>query len=297
MVLEMLVPENLAEKRWTYAFILGALYSIIGIILASMLFPADPSLVAVAFTAILLIPTIRKLYSAEEKEIKRDNRFSFKALWRQENDFIKFYLVLILGIFLVYAISALILPTMSVNGLFRDQLELRGGGAVDNSSGAAFAGKAFDNQLFVNLLSNNIIVLIACILMSFLTGDGAIFLLVWNASLWGTIFGVVARNASIVMNIHPALLLFIVLAIVLPHAFLEMLGYITGAVAGGLMSNDIELEQGESKNQQYTKTYWKTAFWIIIIAIVIIVIGAAVETYVLKSVTLYKDIIKQSFMV
>ena len=144
MVLERLIPEKIAEKKLSYAFFLGVIYSIIGIFIASLLFPADPSLVAVAFTAILLIPTVRKIYQIEESELKRERKFSLKSLWHDENDFTKFYLLLILGIFLVYALSALILPSMSVNGLFRDQLELRGAGAVDNISGqASFTGGLF----------------------------------------------------------------------------------------------------------------------------------------------------------
>ncbi len=293
MVLERLVPENIAEKKLSYAFFLGVIYSIIGIVVASFLFPADPSLVAVAFTAILLIPTIRKIYQVEENELKSEKKFSFKILWKDENDFTKFYLLLILGIFLVYAISALILPSMSVNALFRDQLELRGAGAVQtNLSGQA----AFTGGLFWALVANNLIVLIACVIMSFLTGDGAIFLLTWNASLWGTIFGVTARNASLVSHVSPLLILGLILLIVLPHVFLEMFPYILGAISGGLISNDIVVEKGESKKERYQSKYWKAAIMIFVIALVVVVIGAAVETFVLDNVSIYAKIIQQSYL-
>jgi uncharacterized membrane protein SpoIIM required for sporulation len=292
MVLERLIPENIAEKKLTYAFFLGVIYSIIGIVIASLLFPADPSLVAVAFTAILLIPTIRKIYQLEEDELKREKKFSFKALWKDENDFTKFYLLVILGIFLVYAVSALMLPSMSVNGLFRDQLELRGAGVVENISGHA----SFTGGLFLSLLANNFIVLIACVIMAFLTGDGAIFLLTWNASLWGTIFGVTARNASIISHVSPVLILGLILLIVLPHAFLEMFSYILGAISGGLMSNDVVVEKGESKKDRYQGKYWKTALIIFVIALLVVVLGAAVETFVLDNVSIYAKIIQQSYM-
>jgi len=292
MVLEHLISEKLLEKKLSYAFFLGVIYSIIGIVIASIIFPADPSLVAVAFTAILLIPSIRKIYAIEEKQAKGEKRFSFRALWKDENDFIKVYLLLILGIFIVYSISALFLPSFQVNGLFRDQLELRGAGAVEN-----IAGNAFSNSLFSSLLMNNFIVLVACVILSFLTGDGAIFLLTWNASLWGTIFGVTARNASLVSNINPILLLGLILLIVLPHAFLEILGYILGAIGGGLISNDIELDPGEKRKDRFKKSYWNMAMWILIIALVIIILGALVETFVLNNVDIYAKIIQQSYMV
>ncbi len=294
MVLEHLVSEKILEKKLSYVFFLGVIYSVIGIFIASILFPADPSLVAVAFTAILLIPSIRKIYRIEEKQAKQEKKFSFKAIWRDENDFIKVYLLLMLGIFLVYSISALILPSFQINSLFRDQLELRGAGAIDNLAGNAFS---FSNSLFTSLLLNNVLVLIACVILAFLTGDGAIFLLTWNASLWGTIFGVTARNASLVSSINPIVLLLLILVIVLPHAILEMLGYILGAIGGGLISSDIEVDIGERKRDRFKKTYWKMAMWILIIAVVVIVAGVLVETFVLENVSIYAKIIQQSYLV
>ena len=200
--------------------------------------------------------------------------------------------MLLLGIFLVYSISALILPSFQINSLFRDQLELRGAGAVDT-----FAGYAFSNSTFLSLLINNFLVLFACLLISFFTGDGAIFLLTWNASLWGTIFGVTARNASLVSHQNPLILLLLVLVIVLPHAFLELLSYILAAISGGLMSSDIELDPGENRKDQFKKSYWKNITWIIIIAFIIMILGALVETFVLENVDIYARIIQQSYMV
>jgi len=291
MVLEHIISGKIIEKKRIYAFYLGLIYSVVGIGLASLLFPADPSLVAVAFTAILLLPSIRILYRIEERQIKKDKKFSFKALWKDENDFISVYLLMILGVFIVYSLFALFLPSFQVNGLFRDQLELRGAGAVDN-----IAGHAFSTGLFTDLLTNNILVLIACVIMAFLTGDGAIFLLTWNASLWGTIFGVTARNASFVSHMNPFLLLLLIFCIVLPHAFIEILSYILGSISGGLMSSDIELDPGESRKQQFRKSYWKMAFLIFCLAILFVLIGAFVETFVLDNVTIYSRIIEQSYM-
>ena len=56
MVLEHLFPEDWLEHKGRYAFILGVVYSVIGIIIATILFPGDPALVAVAFTSLLLLP-------------------------------------------------------------------------------------------------------------------------------------------------------------------------------------------------------------------------------------------------
>ncbi|MAG38946.1 hypothetical protein CMO90_02550, partial [Candidatus Woesearchaeota archaeon] len=171
MVLEHLFPEDWLEKKAGYAFLLGVGYSIIAIIIAGILFPSDPALVAVAITSLLILPELYKLFSIEERREDKEKKFSFKELLKNNKDFVKIYLYIALGIFLVYAISALILPSFQVNQLFREQLEMRGvsGGAV------------FSTPLFLDILINNWWVLLACFVMSLLTGDGAIFLITWNA--------------------------------------------------------------------------------------------------------------------
>ncbi|MBU1854649.1 MAG: stage II sporulation protein M [Nanoarchaeota archaeon] len=284
MVLEHLFPEDWLEKKAWYAFLLGAGYSIVAIIIAKTLFPSDPALVAVAFTSLLILPELYKLFSIEERIEDKEKSFSFKELLKDNKGFIKIYLYITLGVFLVYAIAGLVLPSFQVNQLFREQLEMRG----------ASGGATFTAPLFIEILLNNWWVLLACFLISLLTGDGAIFLITWNASMWGTIFGVTARNAALYSQANPFLYLAIVLAIVLPHAFLEILSYITGAISGGVISKDVLLEKFESKRFKEVFNY---NVWLFLIAVLILIIGALVETFVLDNITIYKDIIMQSYMV
>lgn len=284
MVLEHLFPENWLEKKSGYAFLLGAGYSIIAIVIASILFPADPALVAVAFTALLLLPELYKMFSIEERLEDKEKKFSFKNLYKDNKNFVKVYLFISLGIFLVYAIGALVLPSFQVNDLFREQLEMRG----------ASGGAIFTDSLFWGILINNWWVLIACFLISLLTGDGAIFLITWNASMWGTIFGVTARNAAHYSNANPFFNLLLVLVIVLPHAFLEILSYILAAISGGVISKDVLLEKFESTRFNRVFNY---NVWILIMAVAILFLGAFVETFVLNNVDLYGRIIAQSYMV
>jgi len=88
-------------RKGQYAFILGAGYSIIGIIIAKLLFPADPALVAVAFTALLILPELYKMFSIEERLEDKEKKFTFKELWKDNKDFIKVYIYITAGIFIV----------------------------------------------------------------------------------------------------------------------------------------------------------------------------------------------------
>ena len=65
MVLEHIFPEDWLEQKGIYAFLLGLGYSIVGIVIASILFPGDPALVAVALTSMLLLPELYKIFSIE----------------------------------------------------------------------------------------------------------------------------------------------------------------------------------------------------------------------------------------
>ena len=284
MVLERLVSDDWLEKKFHYAFFFAISHSIIGICFAKLLFPSDPALVAVAFTSILLLPTISKVFDREEREAKANKKFMISGFWRDESDFIKFYLAILAGVFLVYTLASALLPAFQVGYLFQSQLELRGasGGAVSSS-------------LFSALLKNNAIFLIATFMIALLSGDGAIFLLIWNVSVWGTIFGVTARNAAFFSGHNPIYYLALVLMIALPHAFLEIMSYILGAMGGGMISKDLVIENGERKSDRFGVVFYRYVLLIGIGALIFLIAGALIEAWVLTNVETYRQIIIQSY--
>ena len=134
--------------------------------------------------------------------------------------------------------------------------------------------------------------LIACFLISLVTGDGAIFLITWNASVWGTIFGITARNAAANAGASAIYFLLLVLIIVFPHMIIEALAYITGAISGGLISKDVILEKFDSSRFAVVFQY---NFMMFLIALVFLLAGAMVETWVLGNVETYAKIIALSY--
>ncbi|HLD04554.1 MAG TPA: stage II sporulation protein M [Candidatus Nanoarchaeia archaeon] len=285
MVLEHLFPESWLEQKARYGFLLGAGYTVFGLVIAQLLFPADPALVAVAVTSMMLLPELYKIFSIEERQERSEKRFKLWKLISDNFDFMKVYLFILLGVFVVYALAAIMLPSLQVNDLFREQLEMRGasGKAILSSSSAG---------LFESIFFNNLWVLIACFLISLLAGDGAIFLLVWNASVWGTIFGVMARNAAYYAHTNPFYYLGLILLIVLPHAILEIFSYILAAISGGVISKDVLLEKFESVRFNQVFAY---NFILFLIALLVLVVGAGVETWVLENIKTYAEIIAQSY--
>ena len=222
MVLENIFPKEWVRNKAIVALFLGWAYAVIGIVIAKLIFPADPSLVAVAITSILLIPSLQKLYDIEFKALKAEKSFSFKRLYMSNKDATRVYLGLFLGMFLIYLTAAVVLPSLQVNSLFKVQLNLRGAaGTLD-----------FNPSLFFDILGNNWWVLIATFLISLLIADGGIFMITWNASVWGTIFGITAKCAAAVSGQSALYVFSLVFLIIFPHMVIEALSYILAAIAG-----------------------------------------------------------------
>ena len=53
MVLEQLYSVKWLEQKARYAFLMGFVYALMGMVSALFLFPEDPGLVSVAFTSLL----------------------------------------------------------------------------------------------------------------------------------------------------------------------------------------------------------------------------------------------------
>jgi len=287
LVLEHIFPEDWLENKGRYAFILGVIYSIVGILIAGLLFPGDPALVAVAFTSLLLLPELYKIFSIEERQERMEQGVSLRAIWRDDSDIVRIYIFLFLGILLVYSVGTMLLPSFQSNNLFREQLEIR--------FGQGFSGDAvaFSGSLFLDLLSNNFLVLIACFILALLSGDGAIFLITWNASVWGTIFGITAKNAASFSGSSPFYFFVIIMLVVFPHMILEGMSYFLASISGSVISKDVLLEKFAS--DRFLEVF-SFNMYLLVFALIFLILGALVETFVLENVNIYQEIIRMSFM-
>ncbi len=293
MVLEHIFPEDWLERKGIYAFLLGAGYSIVGVLVASILFPGDPALVAVAFTSMLLLPELYKIFSIEERQESLEQRVSFQSLWRNDIEVVRIYVFLFLGVLLIYSIGTILLPELQANNLFREQLEIRfGQGFAGSATAGSATGEIFSSGLFYVLLTNNFLVLMACFILALLAGDGAIFLITWNASVWGTIFGLTAKNAAVFAGKHPLYFFALIMLIVFPHMIIEAISYFLAAISGSVISKDVLLEQFAS--QRFFEVFGFNLY-LLLFGLLFLLLGAIVETFVLQNITIYQEIIQMSF--
>jgi len=231
VVFEHLFPDALLEKKEWSAFVLAVIYSTISIIIARLLFPANSGLVAVVFVSIFLIPYFKKMLKREELQEESDTDKTLFGLFQDNWDIIKIYFLIFFGIYLTFMFYSFLAPFLGydVSAVFREQLSLE----------VVRGGAVFSPITFWEIFMNNWWVLLACFLVALVAGDGAIFFIAWNASTWGTIFGYRAVAASSVSGESALFSLLIIVAITLPHVILESFAYITAAIAGGVISDEV----------------------------------------------------------
>jgi len=132
----------------------------------------------------------------------------------------------------------------------------------------AITGAASGTSAFLSIFANNIYVLIFTILFSLAFGAGAIFILVWNASVIAAAIGIFAKGelSGLVFGLFRYMI----------HGIPEIGAYFIGALAGGIVSVAVIRKdlQGEGM--------WRIlqdSLLMIIIAIVILIAAALMEVY------------------
>lgn len=280
-MLEQLYDAEFLKQKPIYAFLLGIAYSVIAIGASILMFPQDPALISVLIVSVLFLPSLYNLSILAEKEQKKE-RGVLKTLYSQKQ-FIKVYFYAFFGMFLVFTFFSTIMPALATNVLFREQLSIIGGPA---------GGAVFSSGLFASLFANNVKILLLCFSVSLVMGNGAIFLIAWNASVWGTIFGVIARTGALAMGKNPFIYLLLILISVLPHVILEIGSYIFATISGTQLSEGILKEKFGSSS---FRNMMMINAVILLMAIIVLFLGAMVETFVLNNFETYRVIIQQAF--
>jgi hypothetical protein len=282
---ETLYKIELIKEKPYIAFFMGLFYSIIGISVAAWFFRRDPALVTVGLITVLFYPTIRRLILDETALLKTEKMLAKGHIERHAR-LIMIYLLIFLGVLIGYSFFSVMLPALATNSIFDDQMSIY----------TAYSGNAkiLDKGTFSMLFSNNITVLILVFATALFIGDGALFILVWNASVWGTVFGALAKASATMGSLNPGILFGIIMTIVLPHVLLEALAYIVAAVSGGVVSRAVLMNK---KDWNLVRPLLASAFILFAVSIVILFAGAFVEQYVLVNSKLYQNIIFMSGLI
>ncbi len=236
MVLEQLFKPDWIEKKPRHAFLLGLIYSIVGAISAKLVFGANPGMMTVAFTSILLLPSLNTLLQIEENQARERHKYwILKQLWKDHADIVEVYFYIFMGIFLTFCIISFTFPEDAVLKFFGPMFEVIG----ISGEATALTGWASNavGPTILSIFINNFIVTIVCLLLSLVYGAGAIVFITWNAVVWGVVIGFFAKQALLsTAGVNPVTIFISTVLPFFPHMIMEALPYFTASIVGGIVS-------------------------------------------------------------
>lgn len=256
--------------RLTTAFVLGLLFSLIGLFLS---FQTQVGFVALFIISVAILPVIFQSISLsellsgrvssdsnrkilfEDIELRR-KRWSVRQFFSDFWPLFELYLVYFLTVFLVFVLLGALTNFNLVSSLFSGQF-----GFFNPGSTVSFQG----------LLFNNIGVLLLGFLFSFVFEFGTTFVVIRNAIFWGLTMGIFAGS-------YPGNLLGLFL--IVPHLVLEASSYFVSSIAGGILSKAVVEEKIESERFY---SLFTQVIALLVVSIVLVIIAAGVETVVFNT--------------
>lgn len=252
----------------------------------------------VFFIALASVPLLYTIIRYEED--KDYNSKKELPLLKEHSKAILAYFILFAGITITLTAAFLILPEQTLPTLFQAQAETfeqinpHHNVFAEQQTTTVRAQQNFEQQisLFSKIFMNNFRVMILAILFSFAYGAGAIFILVWNASVIALAAGYTIRtNIAGLATMEGtqgladylsigAHTIFIRYGI---HGTIEILAYMVAALAGGIIS--VAVIRHHYKTEAFENIIIDTAD-LILIAIGLLVLAGAWEVWITPALAL-----------
>lgn len=288
MVLENLISPERAENRPALMIFIGFFYTSLAMFLSYYIFADQSSIFMVFLATLAAAPTIYRLMKMEEQKDLTD--MEERVLLKEHSRALKSFMYLFIGATICFAFWYAVLSPSITSVLFQSQTSTitsvngRVVGIEAGVTGAAISPGA----AFVKIFFNNVKVLMFCILFSFLYGAGAIFILIWNASIVGAAIGSFIRSSintliagSCGVNAGTA---FCVVSVGLlkysVHGIPEILAYFVAALAGGIIS--IAVINHDFASRKFEHILLDSAD-LLMLSLAILLLAAILEVFVTPS--------------
>lgn len=260
MLPELIYREE-QHENYLLLFFLGLLSGLLGFGIARIVLPSHVSVLAVVFAAIPLIYPLTRSFLEDEKNGRPhvDEIFQYSSLFAGE--VAAFFL-------LVFLVSP---ENLGVQiSQFAPELQQMGVEAIAGSGLAEITGQATSGVSFLSIFLHNLTVFTVILIVSALVSSSGAFILTWNASVLGVFLGVLARKlegAELFTGNSSVSTPFAYL----PHATLEMAGFIVAGIAGSLISAAIYREH-------FDKDTWIDYMKLVGLGVGLVLIAAILET-------------------
>ncbi|MEM4263288.1 MAG: stage II sporulation protein M [Candidatus Woesearchaeota archaeon] len=262
MVLEQFL-ENVHVKRHAYFVIfLSMIYVFIAYGVAYLFFKESMSLVAVFTLTIILIPSLHHIISLEE-QIERKN--GLRHFFRNHATIFKVYSSAFLGILIGFGVIGAVFDSADIYAYQIDFLTRQS--SIGASAISKFASNSYVPSFtdVLGLFSQNISVMLIAFVLSVFYGAGAVFLIVFNASMFSAfLFSFMTATSKTIASVS-----FI-------HFIPEISGFLLAAISGAILSAAI---LNESFSSPYFRNVMKNISIMLAVSIFLIFIGAFLEIY------------------
>jgi len=268
MVLET-INLGWLERKPAMIFFFGAAYALFGYLIAMLFFGSNSSVAMLFLTTLLAVPTLIRLLDAEESI---ESREGFHHFIRNHRKVIEVYLFLFLGIFVGYLLLGLFSQDFTfVFGFQLKFLERQEG--LSTQLITRFLDRPIEPSFsqVLTILSNNLLVSAICFVLSVFYGAGAIFLLVFNASIFSSFAVYIAHQLAKLPTDALAVIGFFSI-----HLIPEVLGFLLAAIAGGVVSKAMLTEKLSGPG--FTNVL-RDAMILLLLSACFIAIGAVLEVY------------------
>lgn len=251
MVVESIIGPRTAERNPSEIIVLAFIFVSLAIGVVDYLKIEPPGLMLIMFTLIPSIPFILNLFKLEEEELEHETLLGSRTI-RKHFPVIMVLLAFFIGLIIGFTFWFLFLEQTDpakADKFFAPQIEEI---SRIQSLGSKFSGKfveigaspatggtasGWNAAVYIFLMNTRVLALV--ILGSLIYGAGSVFILVWNAAIIGVFIGNVAKK--FVFHEAPQFSLIPGLSYgilgLIPHGTFEALAYLTGALAGGILSS------------------------------------------------------------
>ncbi len=256
--------KRFVESHKSKVFCLAFAAVISATFLSYFMFKAEASLVIVFLTTLALTPLAYLTIKIEEKFDYNGNKE--KADLKHHLSLVKLFIFLFLGVTLAYIIIYLSIPPALSNQIFSLQIKTIGNEIV----------KTTFSSTFYSIFLNNFKILIFCLILSLFYGTGALFIIVWNASVLavviGDLFKQILSHNNLIMGTGMIFFKYLL------HGLPEIIAYFLAGLAGGIITLAIANHHIKSKKFYYII---RDATFLILISVIFLIVAALIETLTL----------------
>ena len=279
MLEDIIHPKRTKKGPWKMFFI-GLIYASLSLILVHWFFSQDPDLskasgmMVVLFLIMFSLPYMYFIIKKEEKEDETVE--GFKGVWNAHKDALYAFMWLFLGFVIAFSFWYIVLQDGNLlNFQLQTYCRINNPGDINAcveqyvmGGSDKVSGAVLKETRLLSIIENNVYVMLFTLIFSLIFGAGAIFILIWNASVIAAAIGVFTKYSLQEIPLGVARYMI--------HGLPEIGAYFVAALAGGIFGVGI-LRHG-IKDERFYKVL-QHSIMLLFIAIILILIGGIIEVY------------------